>query len=271
MATTEVRYERLRPEQIRERREACPALYIPLGTVEWHGVHNPVGLDTLKAHALAVRCAQKGGGLVFPALWYAEDRSDTLMDSLPHCREEIADVYRISHERMQPGYMPRPAYEQNRAYVDLLVHMLTQGWSLGFRVITLVAGHYPLLDYTRAACCLFNQINIKTRHESEDAWAVPWTFTEYELVQDRWPEAGDHAAYWETSLLLALEDPELVDLSRLPADKTEPILGVGGAPPQEADAEFGREAVELIVERATEQVRLRLEEPWRYRRHGLVL
>ena len=49
----EVRYERLRPAQIVARREACPVAYLPIGTIEWHGEHNPVGLDTLKIHRLA--------------------------------------------------------------------------------------------------------------------------------------------------------------------------------------------------------------------------
>ncbi|MFP6722782.1 MAG: creatininase family protein [Candidatus Poribacteria bacterium] len=70
--TREVRYERLRPTQIRQARKDFPALYLPTGTIEWHGLYNPVGLDTLKAHALAVRCAEVGGGLVFPPLWFGE-------------------------------------------------------------------------------------------------------------------------------------------------------------------------------------------------------
>ena len=46
-----VRYERLRPAQIVARREACPVAYLPIGTIEWHGEHNPVGLDTSSAPA----------------------------------------------------------------------------------------------------------------------------------------------------------------------------------------------------------------------------
>ena len=70
----EVRYERLRPAQIVEARNAAPVAYLPIGTIEWHGEHNPVGLDTLKIHALAIRCAQRSGGLVFPPLYYGESR-----------------------------------------------------------------------------------------------------------------------------------------------------------------------------------------------------
>jgi creatinine amidohydrolase len=78
---SEVRYERLRPKQIVAAREACPAAYLPLGTIEWHGFHNPVGLDTMKAHALAVRCAEASGGLVLPPLWYGEARQKSLMEA----------------------------------------------------------------------------------------------------------------------------------------------------------------------------------------------
>jgi creatinine amidohydrolase len=70
----EVRYHMLRPAQIVERRPACPVAYIPIGTIEWHGVHNPLGSDTLQAEGLAVLCAQKEGGLVFPPLYYGESR-----------------------------------------------------------------------------------------------------------------------------------------------------------------------------------------------------
>ena len=56
----EVRYHILRPEQIVARRNACPVAYIPIGNLEWHGVHNPLGTDTLQAEGLAILCAQKG-------------------------------------------------------------------------------------------------------------------------------------------------------------------------------------------------------------------
>ncbi len=53
----EVRYERLRPAQIVAARQACPVVYIPIGTLEWHGVHNPVGADTLQADGIWRSCA----------------------------------------------------------------------------------------------------------------------------------------------------------------------------------------------------------------------
>ena len=55
--------------KIDQAMESCPTLFQPLGTIEWHGVHNIVGLDAVKAHHLCVRAAQRGGGLVAPAVF----------------------------------------------------------------------------------------------------------------------------------------------------------------------------------------------------------
>ena len=65
----EVRLEHLRPREIDEAMKECPLLFLPLGTIEWHGLHNIVGLDALKAHMLCVRAAERGGGLVAPPLY----------------------------------------------------------------------------------------------------------------------------------------------------------------------------------------------------------
>ena len=51
-----------------------PAFAVPVGTIEWHGHHNPLGLDALKAHALCVRAAEQCGGVAMPPLWYGEHR-----------------------------------------------------------------------------------------------------------------------------------------------------------------------------------------------------
>lgn len=85
-----VRYERLRPAQIVAQREACPIVWLPIGTIEWHGEHNPVGLDTLKIHALLEVCAREIGGLVFPPLYYGENREQALAPSKPLWRPFIS-------------------------------------------------------------------------------------------------------------------------------------------------------------------------------------
>jgi len=262
--TVEVRYERMRPADIVAAREATPVAYLPIGTIEWHGLHNPIGLDTVKAHALAVRCAQAGGGLVFPALYYGESREDALMEANAVDRADIAAEMKLPPENFAPGYMRFSPQEQTENYQRLLLHCLYELQSLGFEVLVLLAGHYPLLDHARAACSLYHQ----ARWGNRRARAIAWTFTGYELVQDVFPTAGDHAGYWETSLMLALE-PDLPDLDLLPADRSANLVGVHTTEPvQDASAEFGEQAIKLMVERVTAQVRDRLDNAEAYYSHG---
>ena len=63
-------WELMLPEEFRAAMNALPVCFMPLGTVEWHGELHALGLDSLKAHALCVRAAQKaGGGVVHPPLY----------------------------------------------------------------------------------------------------------------------------------------------------------------------------------------------------------
>ena len=57
---------------------------------------------------------------------------------------------------------------------------------------------------------------------------------------------GDHAGKWETSILMALY-PELVDLSLLPQEEDAELIGIMGEDPRKSNLEFGKLAVELIL------------------------
>lgn len=259
----EVRYHMLRPAQIVARRQACPVAYIPIGTLEWHGVHNPVGADTLQAEGLALLCAQRGGGLVFPPLYYGESRLEALMEANAADRHQIAAHMELSLDNFLPERQPFSATEQALNYHKLLLHILAEAETLGFEVGVLVAGHYPLIDHARAAVLQFNQRDLAGR----DPWMLAWACVDYLLVRDHYPDAGDHAAGWETSHMLALH-PDTVDLRLLPA-KGEPLIGIGGAiPPQDASAEFGRETLDAAAEIVIREVHHRLANRWRYRAHG---
>src|SRR3990172_6203633 len=76
-----VRYEEMLPHEAVAARKACPVAYLPIGTIEWHGEHNCLGLDTVKIHALAMECAKRIGGIVFPPLFYGEQREHHLMEA----------------------------------------------------------------------------------------------------------------------------------------------------------------------------------------------
>ena len=258
----DVRYHMLRPGQIVTRREECPVAYIPIGTLEWHGLHNPVGADTLQAEGLALLCAQKGGGLVFPPLYYGESRLEALMEANARDRELIAEKMGLAPDNFLPERQPFTATEQALNYQKLLLHVLAEAESLGFEVGVLVAGHYPLIDHARSAVLQFNQREYSKRHGM-----LAWAVVDYLLVRDQYEGAGDHAGGWETSHVMALH-PQTVDLGVLPP-QGETLIGVmGGMDPRDATADFGRETLAAAAEIVIREVRHRLEHREMYRGHG---
>lgn len=253
----------LRPRQIVELRTRCPVAYVPLGTLEWHGMHNPVGADTLQAEGLAVRCAQKGGGLVFPPLYYGESRLESLMEANAQDREAIAGHMGLDPDAFSPARHPYSASEQTTAYNHLLTHILAEVESLGFKVGVFVAGHYPLVDHAAAAVHQFNRRNWSRYHGM-----LAYACIDFLFLKDRYKEAGDHAAGWETSHLLALH-PKSVDLGELPP-KGEKLVGVGGRmAPQDSTAEFGARILDEAAEAIVHEAQDRLERPEVYRAHGM--
>lgn len=65
----EVRYTHLRPEQFDKRLKKFPVCFLPLGSLEWHYLHLPLGTDYLEAEAMCIGAAKRCGGIVFPPLW----------------------------------------------------------------------------------------------------------------------------------------------------------------------------------------------------------
>ncbi len=217
-----MRYAMLRPGQVVERRRRRPVAYLPIGTLEWHGPQNPLGADTLQAEGLALLCARRGGGLVFPPLYYGESRSESLMEANAADRERDRGGDGPAARELRTGHrQPFSPTEQVLQYQRLLLHVLAEIESLGFALGVLVAGHYPLIDHARAAVLLFNK-----RHHSKYHGMLAWACVDYLFLQDRYAEAGDHAAGWETSHLMALH-PETVDLATLPP-RGEPLTGHHG-------------------------------------------
>ncbi len=260
----EVRYQMLRPAQVVARRQEFPVVYIPIGTLEWHGPHNPLGADTLQAEGLAILAATRGGGLVFPPLYYGENRLESLMEANAADREAIAQAMALPPENFSPERFLFNQTEQTVYYNHLLLHVLSEAETLGFEVGVLVAGHYPLIDHARAAVHMFNQ-----RARRQERGMLAWACVDYRLVEAQYPDAGDHAAGWETSHLLALY-PETVDLAQLPP-KGEPLVGIMQAdvrPPQDATASFGQEILDAAADILVRQVRHRLANKRLYFAHG---
>ena len=69
-----VHFESLRPGEIVAERDRCPVVYLPLGPLEWHSLHLPVGTDPLNAAHVAQQLAGRIGGVVLPTFYWGTER-----------------------------------------------------------------------------------------------------------------------------------------------------------------------------------------------------
>jgi hypothetical protein len=63
---SEVEYTRLTPTDFRKRIGEAPIAYLPLGTLEWHGEHLPLGSDGMQSFSFMKDLAREVGGIVLP-------------------------------------------------------------------------------------------------------------------------------------------------------------------------------------------------------------
>ena len=66
-----VRYELMLGREATDAIAKYPVGYLPIGCLERHGDHLPMGLDVIKAHGVCCLLAQVLGGVVFPPHFYS--------------------------------------------------------------------------------------------------------------------------------------------------------------------------------------------------------
>jgi creatinine amidohydrolase len=212
------RFELLRPDELREVLAKTPVAYVPLGTLEFHGWHLPLGFDALKAHALCMLACAETGGTVLPP-WF------------------------LGFEGGHRDFEGSILFDEDtfRAMVRRILGRLA---AMGFRVIVLLTGHYP------------NQQMDAVREEAERFTARGGARALGLAEPEAYPGAfrGDHAAKWETSIAMHLM-PELADFS-LMAAHDDPVHGICGEDPRAAaSAALGEETVHGMVATLVARVR----------------
>ena len=258
----EVRFQYLRPGQIKERREKFSVAYIPLGTLEWHGYHNPMGVDGIQAEELAVRCAQKGG-VAFPVVYWGESRATSLLETNPEYKDGVAERLGVDGSSFSVEKQPFSSYEQIKNYQSLLIHILAEVESYGFKMAVFIAGHYPLIDHARAAIVSYHQWKMDEKQKM-----LVWAFADFHLLKKFYKNPGDHAGKWETSHMLA-SCPEKVDME-LTADELQYGIMEAENNVATATAEYGNEIYDKAVEIAVEQVKYKMEHPEEFAGHGTI-
>ena len=209
-----VQWERMLPAEFQLAFEKLPVVFLPLGTVEWHGEHDALGLDALKAHALCIGAAKKSGGIVHPPLYGG-------MGGL----NKPATV-KMEPENSWENYLLRPWLEK----------MCSEFHRLGFKAIIMLTGHYghnQQIVVREVATRMTERLQVSVL-------GIP----EYWLALDA-GYLGDHAGIGETSLLWYLE-PDLVAIDRI---KIDPDYGKDGVIESGSSPELGKKYADLIITR----------------------
>lgn len=228
---TDRQIELLRPREISAALSECSVIWLPLGAIEWHGEHLPVGSDALIAQGLCLAAAQLVGGLVLPPLHFGigGTHGDYPWSFLMADGQEIEALLAQTARRLS-------AMEVERFVV--------------------LSGHFAgeQLDTIDRFAENWNASGIRPRIVATSI--------------DRCPDLQlypDHAGAFETALLSAIR-PETVAIERLPSvavapdhkdreDRDSPLWGVTGADPRTVDLSRGEGLRDRLVEWLTRLVR----------------
>lgn len=239
----EAHYGRLTPADFESRLKKAPIAYLPLGTLEWHGPHLPLGSDYLQSQGLFTQLARRVGGMVLPPLFLGPDSMQEV---------EGAEYYGMDLSKQVPN-PPRQLggsayWVSDRLFSEMVEAVLKQLHRAGFRIVV-AHGHGP-----------------STNHFVKNGEALGEKFdltimTLWRREEERDPSTEfqyDHAAANETSIMMALH-PDLVHMERLPKDARERPLGIIGKDPRDhASATHGQRIVDIHLDRMESMLREQL-------------
>jgi creatinine amidohydrolase len=229
--TEEVLYAELNPQEFNLRISKAPIAYLPLGTLEWHGRHMPLGADGLISLGFFIELARKVGGIVLPILFLGPD------DVEQQGGKQYYGMDILSYRKNHPQQLECSAYWVSEDFFkQILEATLTQLKRARFKIVV-AHGHEP-------STMLFAKYIKEWKEKIGLDCFTCWRDGEP-------PNLGlqtDHAAANETSLMMALR-PELVKIENLPKDLNNKPLGILGKDPRKyASREVGRRIIELQLD-----------------------
>jgi creatinine amidohydrolase len=224
------RLAELAPDDLEALLSRPAAVILPVGTIEWHSHHLPLGLDGLVAEAAAERAAAVSGAVLAPTVWWAVGGL-----RFPY-------TFRLQTEPVE----------------NVLGDALLEYARMGFRSITVLNGHYGV-EHSAASRRAAMRV-------MASAPVTALVVADYEMLTGLGAR-GDHAGRWETSLLWAAR-PELVreDVLRSKRD----LAGTQGADPRLGSMEEGERGLHVLAEHMATMIERSLSESAVDREHYLM-
>lgn len=181
LLSAKVQLQYMRPRQVENAMRLFPVVYVPIGLIEWHGRHLPLGNDAIKAHAILVKCAEQFGGVVYPPIFYPHSPSCFSGKEELHPQE---DDWKIT--------MLTSLFNQIKEFTGTRVIIGVTGHNTGAQEAWINRALEPVLADGTTAGIGVSEHTLSRCEESN----------------------SDHACKWETSNMMFFY-PDLVDMSEL--------------------------------------------------------
>jgi creatinine amidohydrolase len=249
--SNKVNYETLLPHELEARIKQAPIAYIPLGTLEWHGPHMPLGADGLQSRYFFERLAELAGGVVLPMLYQGPDsvteRDGETFYGMDVCGGNFTGNMRYPDQKL----MGSTYHIETDLFLSILRTLVKQLSRMGFRIIV-AHGHGPSIHAFRS---IVPEIESLYPVKCFDCWgdfADPDEIT-YGLQVD-------HGGGNETSIMLAA-DESLVQMDKLPKSMDEWPLAIGMSDPRiYGKKETGEEIIKYQLQRMTKLLQTAVKE-----------
>lgn len=195
-----IRFETLLPDELQALLTERSLVYQPVGSMEWHGPHMGMGMDTVNATAVAEACARRTGGAVLPPLYIGTEspRSPETLRKVGFTGEEQIVGMDFPANSIKSFYWPPALFEQ---IVRQQTRMLLE---MGFAQIVWINGH--------GADAQIEILERVCREMSEASGRCVMTLMS---LQEGCGAGLGHAGLAETAIFQHL-CPEAVSLDRLP-------------------------------------------------------
>ena len=183
------RWEELSATELVETLKETSLVYVPIGTLEFHGPHLPLGTDSIHAHEFCLAAARQTGGVVMPTVYWS-----------PHGHQD----------------WPGSVLVREETFRLLITDIFGLVAKQGVKLMVASTGHYPAKQEPaiRKIAEEVSRQFPKTRILVLGPWCHPTD------------PSADHGGNKETSLMLALR-PNLVEMERLSGE--DALRGIGAS------------------------------------------
>ena len=196
-----IKFEEMLPAELSAVIRGASVACLPVGSMEWHGPHMSMGMDTIHAYAVACGIAEKLHGAVLPPLYIGTEcqRTPETLKKIGFRGSESVIGMDFPNNSIRSMYWPEDLF---RAIIRQQALFLC---GMGFRTVAIINGHGA--DNQMEAL-----YDIAANLSAETGSKVVSLF----IMSDGCGVKIGHAGLAETAVMQALA-PDGVDLNALPA------------------------------------------------------